>query len=253
MEKRIKISILTTTVRPRGLQLVSKAISDQDFEDFEWIISASEKYIDEIREVLGNVDYKLIVLPPKKEWQVWDLNYAYNRMIELSSGELLVSWQDYTYADKNLLSTLWSHYQEDPIALVSVCGNKYPDDDFDIPAWIDPRYSRDEYNWQDLEWNLLSVPRKIMCDIGGFDEIGMDKFFGLDGYSVNHRLADAKIVHFKLEKGTKTYSLFHGRDKDWDKKNGLGTGKAEPYEARVAELKLQGSWPYLDNNNRKLR
>jgi len=247
-----KISVLTPTIRPKGLKLVKQALAYQGFKEWEWIICAPKKYQVEMEAVLDGFPHKFITNPPLKDWQVWDLNYSYNRMIELANGELLVSWQDYTFADPDLLSTLWKHYLDDPKALVSVCGNKYPDDDFDIPAWIDPRYARDEYNWQDMEWNLLSVSKKIMYDIGGFDE-GMDKMFGLDGYSVNHRLVDAKIAHFKLEKNCRTYSLFHDRDKNWGSKNFLQNGKADKYDERVAYLKSIGSWPYLDKRNCKLR
>lgn len=247
-----KITVITPTIRSLGLKLVKQALAYQDFKSFEWIICSPKRMEKEIAEVLGDFPYTFIGNPPLKDWQVWDLNYSYNRMIEKSQGDLIVSWQDYTFGDADLLWKLWTHYLDDPKALVSVLGNKYPDDDFDIPAWIDPRYARNEYNWQDIEWNLCSCPRKILYDIGGFDE-QMDKQFGLDGYSVNHRLVDSKIANFKLEKESKTYSLFHGRDKDWDKNNFLHNGRAEAYEARVKELKDQGSWPVLDKRNRKLR
>ena len=64
---------------------------------------------------------------------------------------------------------------------------------------------------------------------------------------------DSKIANFKLERESQSYSLFHGRDKDWDKNNFLHNGKAEAYEARVKELKELKSWPYLVKRNRKLR
>lgn len=246
------ISVITPTIRPEGLKLVKQALAYQGYKDWEWVICSPQRLQSQIESVVGNFPHEFIGTPPLKKWQVWDLNYSYNRLIEKSKGELIVSWQDYTFADYDLLSTLWKHYLTDSKALVSVCGNKYPDDDFDIASWVDPRYGRQEYNWQDIEWNLTSCPKKLLYDIGGFDE-EMDRMFGLDGYSVNHRLVDAKIANFKLEKGCRTYSLFHGRVEDWDKKNALGTGKAEPYDARVKELKDQNSWPYLDKRNCKLR
>jgi len=247
-----KITVITPSVRPLGLKLVKQALAYQDFKDYEWIICSPKTMEKEVKEVLGDFPYTFIGNPPLKPWQVWDLNYSYNRMVEKSHGELLVSWQDYTFADARLLGTLWKHYQEDPKALVSVLGNKYPDDDFDIPAWIDPRYARNEYNWQDIEWNLCSCPKKLLYDVGGFYE-GMDKMFGLDGYSVNHRLVDSKLAHFKLEKECKTYSLFHGRVKDWDKKNFLQSGKAVEYDKIVQELKDNNSWPILAKRYLSLR
>ena len=249
----MKISVITPTIRAEGLKLVKQALAYQDFKDWEWIICSPKIMEDEIRQAVGDFPYEFIGNPPLQDWQAWDLNYSYNRMIEKASGELLVSWQDYTFADPDLLYVLWKHYLDDHKALVSVLGNKYPDDDFDIPAWIDPRYSRKDYNWQEIEWNLCSVPRKLMYDIGGFDEVNMDKRFGLDGYSVNHRLVDAKIANFLLERDSRTYSLFHGRDPEWDKKNFLCSGKAKDYDDLVAKLKSECSWPYLAKQYRKLR
>lgn len=247
-----KISIITPTIRANGLKLVKQALAYQDFKDWEWIICSPETMRKEVKEAIGDFPFTFIGNPPLKPWQVWDLNYSYNRLIEKSQGELLVSWQDYTFADPDLLSTLWRYYVDDPKSMVSVLGNKYPDDDFDIPAWIDPRYGRNDYNWQDLEWNMLSIPRKILYKIGGFNE-EMDSHFGLDGFNVNHRLVDAGIANFKLERNVKTYSLFHGRDSKWTAKNYISGGKAEDYDNMVIKLKADGSWPYLVNEHLKLR
>lgn len=247
----VKISVICPTIRSLGLKLLKQALNYQDFKDYELIICSPKTMDKEVKEVMGNFPYKFIGNPPLKDWQVWDLNYSYNRMIEQASGDLLVSWQDFTFSDPDLLSVLWKHYLDDPKALVSVLGNKYPDDEFDIPAWIDPRYENDKPSWMEIEWNLCSIPKKLLYDIGGFDE-QMDAFFGLDGFSVNQRLNNAKLANFKLEKEVKTYSLFHGRPDGWDKKNGMAL-EWKPYKDRVTELKNQDSWPILDKRNRKLR
>lgn len=247
-----KISVCTPTVRPLGLKLVKQALSYQELKDFEWIICSPRRMEKEIRAVLGDFPYTFIGNPHLKKWQVWDLNYSYNRMIEKAQGELIVSWQDYTFADSDLLWKLWTHYLSDDKALVSVLGNKYPDDNFDIPAWIDPRFSFKDCNWKDVEWNLCSCPRKLLYNIGGFYE-KMDSHFGMDGFSINHRLQDARMANFKLEKESQSYSLFHGRNKDWDKNNYLSGGRSEEYNKMVDKLKKENSWPILDKRNRKLR
>jgi len=247
-----KISILTPTVRAEGLHLVKQALAYQNFKDYEWIVCSPKRIEKEVRKALGDVEYTYIGAPPLKKWQVWDLNYSYNRMIERANGDLIVSWQDYTFADPDLLNVLWKYYLQDKNSVVSVLGNKYPDDNFDIPAWIDPRYARKEYNWQDIEWNLASIGRDLLRKVGGFAEI-LDSHYGLDGYNVNHRLVDSKLAHFKLEKECKTYSLFHGRVKDWDKKNFLQSGKAIEYDKIVQKLKDNNSWPYLAGKYLNLR
>lgn len=247
----MKCSILTPSVRPEGLKLVKQALAYQDFKDYEWIICSPDRFRKEIVDVLGDFPYTFIGNPPLKDWQVWDLNYSYNRMLEKSNGELIVSWQDYTFADSDLLAKLWKHYTDDDKSVVSVLGNKYPDDDFDIPSWIDPRYGLTQYNWQDIEWNMCGCPKKLLYDIGGWIE-EMDSHFGLDGYNINHRLVDAGIAHFKLEKDCRTYSLFHTRDTGWDKRNYLNGRDAPEYDKLVERLKKEGSWPILDKRNRKL-
>ena len=81
-------------------------------------------------------------------------------------------------------------------------------------------------------------------EIGGFDEEADFLYFGLDGYQVNHRLVETGhgfCVDHKLE----SFSLGHGRVPDWDKKNGMGSGKGEPYMKRMAELKSGNLWPVI--------
>lgn len=236
----IQISVITPSIRPRGLQLVKQALSYQDFKNFEWLVCTPQPMEAEVKEVLDDCVYRYIGNPPLKKGMLWDLNYSYNRLIEAAKGELIVSWQDYTFADPDVLSTLWRHYMTDNKRLVSVLGNKYPDEEFDVASWIDPRYETDTPSWMDVEWNLCSCPKKLLTDVGGFDEGADYLYFGMDGFGVNHRLSS--MAHFVLEKNTRSYSLFHGRNANWEKNNGLNG----PYAKRVKELKNSGKWPVLD-------
>lgn len=105
-----KIVVLTPTIRNEGLKIVQKALEEQDFEDFDWYIGSPEKPKDTWGNWV-NDDFK---------GGYWTLNRIYNKLIKESDGELIVSWQDYTYGDKNILSTLWERYQKDNKSLVSV-------------------------------------------------------------------------------------------------------------------------------------
>ncbi len=242
-----KITVCTPTIRANGLNIVKQALTYQDFKNFEWIVCSPQEMEKEVRKELKDCIFKFIGMPKLKEGQLWDLCSSYNRMIEQANGELIVSWQDYTFGDPDILSTLWKHYMTDNKRLVSVLGNKYPDDEFDIPAWIDPRYDTTVPSWMDVEWNLCSCPKKLLYDVGGFDEGSEYLFYGMDGFGVNHRLSKLG-ARFGLEKDCQTYSLFHGRIKDWDNKNGLNG----PYGERLKELKKLGKWPvldYLEDNN----
>lgn len=228
-----KICVLTPTIRLEGLKIVQKALEEQDFDDFDWYIGSPKE-----PKTWGTWiqdDFK---------GGVWSLNRIYNKLIMESNGELIVSWQDFTYGDKNILSTLWEHYQKDKKSLVSVLGNKYYDETFELASWIDPRFTNvltRETQFQDVEWNLCSCPRESLYEIGGFDSAMDMKFFGMDGFNVNQRLNDLGYRFF-VDGSVRSYSLMHGRVPDWDEKNGING----LYQQHVESRKKEGKWPILD-------
>jgi len=229
-----KIVVLTPSVRLEGLKIVQKALEEQDFEDFDWYIGSPKE--------------------PKNTWGtwikddfkggVWSLNRIYNKLIKESDGELIVSWQDFTYSDPNILSRLWQRYQDNKKSLVSVVGNKYYDDSFFLESWFDPRITNiplRETTFHDVEWNLCSCPRKALEEVGGFDSEMDFKFFGMDGYNVNQRLADLDYQFF-VDSTVRTYSLMHGRVPNWEEKNGIHGA----YQKHIEERKQKGEWPKLE-------
>ncbi len=202
----IKISVITPTVRPEGLKLVEKALQRQTFTDFEWIIE----------ERHGK---------PQKGL-VWTLNRDYNRAIKRAKGELIVSWQDYTFAKPDALEKYWYHYATEPQCIVSGVGNKYLDDTWTVVTWQDPRERNDISSFypcffNDIEGNFAAVPQRAFDAVGGFDE-SLDRYFGMDFFSVMDRLNLLGGWDFKLDQTNKSYSLEHKRPKDWDEKNALG-------------------------------
>ena len=199
----MKISVITNTIRPEGVALVEKALKRQTFRDFEHIIQGREK--------------------PLESWMVWSFNRDMNEAICKSTGDLIVSWQDYTFADPDALEKFWQHYEDDHKTIVSAVGNKYSDDRFLIETWRDPRMRSDqgtyyEVTYPDVEWNLCSVPREVLYKIGGFEE-KMDAKFGMDGYSVNERIENIGGYKFMLDQTIKSYSLEHGRSEKWEQNN----------------------------------
>jgi len=196
----MKISVITPTVRVEGLRVVAKALREQTFQDFEWLIS-SPNTIPILEEVFGGVaDYtdkfpmRVVVEPtktgfvnevfiykdpPKPIGAFWTLNRAYNQMIKQAKGDLIVSWQDFTYATPEALAKFWYYFTHDyGHALISGTGHKYDDDTWKEVVWEDPRRRMDQGTfytcvWTDVEWNFCSCPKKALYAIGGFDE-GMD-------------------------------------------------------------------------------
>ena len=149
------ISIISPSVRAGGLEVVSKALKQQSFRNFEWLIGSPFN-------------------PKKKEarWVkddfkggFWSLNRIYNKMIKQAQGKLLISWQDYTFAKPDCLEMFWSHYKNNPKVLVSAVGNKYTDKTWTCQTWKDPRERDDlgsfyEVFPSDVEWNLCSCEKK---------------------------------------------------------------------------------------------
>lgn len=233
------ISVITPTIREGSLGIVERALSRQTYRDFEWLIGAPfNPGIDSARWV-----------EDRFTGGYWTLNRIYNELIRQARGDLLVSWQDNTYADPSALEKFAFHYEQEQETLVTGVGNKYSDDSFVAKVWQDPRERGDMGTYypcvfDDIEWNFCSVPKVAVYAVGGFDE-GMDFLgYGMDGYSVNDRLNTLGGWDFKIDQTNKSYSLVHGRvggSEKWDKYNLVNGG----YQKHRAELISEGVWPVL--------
>lgn len=240
----MEVSVITPTIRPDGLELVEKALKRQTLNDFEWVVIAPQ----EIKiNGFGLID-TLLSDPPKKDGLKWTLNRAYNKAISQAEGELIISWQDYTYAGPDVVERFLTHFKQEPNTIVTGVGDKYTQV---LPypmlrTWRDPR-KNNEYgtyyscNFNDIEGNFCSVPKRAFYDIGGFDE-KLDEYFGMDFYGVLNRLSDLGGYDFKIDQTIESYSLEHDRPDGWSEYNAL----SGPYEDRKTKLKLNDNWPVLD-------
>ena len=206
------VSIITPSIRKEGLEIVRKALVNQTFENYEWIIGSPFDPI--ICSNWVRDDF---------EGGFWSLNRIYNKMIKKAKGELIISWQDYTYAKPDALSRFWNCYLQEPNTLVGGVGNKYKDDTWSAKTWQDPRQRMDQgsyyecYPW-DVEANFCSIPKKAIYDVGGFDEKMDFEGFGFDARGVFERI-DMLDYKFKLDQANESFSLEHDRPKGWDKHN----------------------------------
>ncbi len=217
---------MTPTVRREGIPLVYRALKNQEFTDFEWIIVSP-------KGLLNRDDYKdlpsvVLVDEPRVGAAYWALNRAYNAAIRKAKGDLIISWQDYTFAKYDCLGRFWSHFQDEPNILVTAIGNKYESVYPEVGAmvWSDPRERKDQgtyylCNFDDIEWNLCSCPKDAILSVGGFDE-ELDRLgFGMDGFSVNERLSMLGEYDFKIDQTIKSYSVPHDRLDNWEKHNNI--------------------------------
>lgn len=226
---KVRISIITPTIRARGLALVAKALSKQTFRDFEWIIVTplkGEEFDWEIEEgqKFDIPNMTLVAVPQKEKGTVWSLNRDYNIATRLAKGNLIISWQDYTFAKPDTLANFWEHFIHESNCLVSAVGNKYENENWDIMTWKDPRIKDQEslrvVGFDQIEANLCSIPRCLIEKVGGWDE-KLDNFFGMDCYGLFNRMAIEGTANFKIDESIKSYSLPHGRYKDWEEKNAI--------------------------------
>ena len=235
IEKLMKISVISPSVRPEGLNLVKKALSQQTFHDFEWIVGTKKNpHISGSTWVEDNFS-----------GGYWSLYRIYNKMLKKARGDLIISLQDFTYMKPDALQCFWGHYMNNPKSIIGAVGNKYTDDNWTVQTWQDPRERLDQGTFyqcfpNDVEINLASFPKQAFYDVGGFDEF-LDAYSSFCGLDVLLRLEELKTYSFWLDQTIKSYSLEHGRLPEWD--NHLPFG--EPYQKRVAELKLKGQWPKL--------
>lgn len=242
----LRISVITPTIRPEGLQLVRRALSQQTFRNCEWLIGSPFE-----PKEMDNPPCPTVWVKDDFKGGLWSLNRIYNRLVSRANGQLLVSWQDFTWGRPDTLERFWYCYELEPKTLVSGVGNKYEDETWVVKTWQDPRERDDQgsfypCDFADIEWNFCAVPKEALYAIGGFDEGADFEYLGMDGYGVNERLWDLGGWDFKLNQRIKSFSLGHGRVKDWEKLNGIH-GK---YIERRERLKTLGQWPkmaYLDN------
>lgn len=241
-----RVSVITPSVRPESLEIVRRALNNQEFKDFEWLIGSSfDPEIAEARWIKDDFSGGF-----------WSLNRIYNRLIKNSHGDIIVTWQDWIYADQDALKKFVEVINKTNYkSLIASSGhqyarlNKYGKPELKI--WEDPRRNLSVGSFyeifpQDFEWNFGAIPKKALIDVGGFCEDLDFSGYGMDGYQVNERL-DLIGYKFHINHDIESFTLRHNRDsyggeEKWNKDNNLHNGG---YEKVKNELKLSGNWPVI--------
>lgn len=169
----MKISVITVSIRPKGLEITQKSLAEQTFKDFEWLQEVS--------------------IPEKGH----DLNAAYNRALRRARGELVVSLQDYIKPNPQLLEKFWGAYEKDKRTFFTAPVGKTANEDFSGPFKWDWRAFEDaKVSWQHWEIDSGAAPLSALKEIGGFDEI-LDGHWSTDNVNVGYRayLAGYKFAH----------------------------------------------------------
>lgn len=205
----MKISVVSPSNRPDGLEIVSKCLMKQTFSnnDFEWIICGPIH--------LGISHH--IPEPKKNKGDIYNLNKAWNKLFNAAKGELIVSIVDNTEFDKDTLAKLWQHYIDNPTIGISGWGKQYHNGRV---SWVDPR-KKDAKFYEiapfDMEFRLCSLPKRGIQAAGGIDE-EYDKVAALSEKDLSMRMA-ALGYRFFID-NTIMYKFYKHEDHgpEWDKK-----------------------------------
>lgn len=238
----MKVSIITPSIRPEGLEIVHKSIKRQTFpeDEMEWLVGSSFK------PKFGTW------VEDDFEGGFWTLNRVYNKLFKQAKGELIVSWQDNIWIPEDGIEKFWAGYEHtEGKALITGVGDQYQElNQFGKPhikVWADPRKRSDlgsfyEVNFNDIEYNWGALPRDLVYLVGGADEELDHLGLGAEIFSIGDRLNDLGYKFF-IDQTNESYSLKHGRRDDWDEKNTFFNGK---YIERKRQLIADGVWPHLD-------
>lgn len=154
----MKISVLTPSIRPLGLDVVRTGLLTQSLKDFEWLVEVGLK--------------------------AHDLNAAYNRMLRRAQGELVVSLQDYILIQPDYLQRFWEAHQEHPKIFFTAPVGKVKNFN-DEPTW-DWRKHTSACKWNEWEIDSGTAPLAALKEIGGFDEV-LDGTWSGDNVNVGCR------------------------------------------------------------------
>lgn len=159
----MKISVITVSIRPKGLEITQKCLAGQTFADFEWI--------------------QEIGIPERGH----DLNAAYNRALRRATGELAVSLQDYIKVTPLYLDKFWKAYKDNPGTFFTAPVGKVSSEDYSGDVRWDWRAYRDaRADWRTWEIDSGAAPLAALREIGGFDE-EMDGRWSCDNLNVGCR------------------------------------------------------------------
>lgn len=244
---RPRISVLTVTNRPGGIDVTWASLKKQSFQDFEWIL-ADELYESRHKEVKEYVnDPRLVHIPtPRVPTDLWNLNKSYNAALRAAKGDLVVSLQDHIWIRGDGLEKFWSLYTSlGPRVFLTGTGHKargprptdlqgkitiYGEPYTEKPQIITERDSRiegesilEESNPSWWETNWAAAPLLAFYELGGYPEEHDSSFYGCDNLSIAYP-AFLNGYKFWIDKTNECVGIDHGeiwpRPEGWEDGHG---------------------------------
>lgn len=179
----MKISVVSPTLRPKGLEVMQECLSKQTLKDFEWLVEVG--------------------IPERGH----DLNSAFNRMLKRAKGDLVVFYQDYIKIPDNGLESFYNAYLEAKDTFFTAPVGKTLD--WKDVSW-DWRVNKDvKMDWPRWEIDWGAAPLEALKKIGGFDE-ELDQFWSCDNVNVGCR---ADLAGFKFKNLVDNKAVAYDHDK----------------------------------------
>src|SRR3990167_1915871 len=151
------ISVIETTARFGGLDILFSSMLAQEFDgDFEIIVS-DEFYQERNPYWLGELfrhstyrNLNFIHLPPKRPCRIYDDSLGVNTALAAASGELVVILADYSWAPANYLQAHWDFHKANPGWSMSCYLDRYP-----LPPMKGEPYSIERDWWSVFQGDFL--------------------------------------------------------------------------------------------------
>lgn len=244
----VKISVVSPTIREPGLNIVKRALENQTFDDFEWLVGSP--FV--LKKNYTKLPFKWI--EDDFEFGHWTLNRMYNKLFKNCEGELIVTLQDWIWVEPDGLQKFWDNYEKTK-GIISGVGDQYEKEGKygkpEIKIWSDPRKT-DKYGSfyecmpNDVEWNWAAIPKAAIYAVGGMDEQLDFEGFGGDQLQIGERM-DALGWRSFLDQTNESFTIRHDRkdyggQQEWDDNHVLFNGK---YLKRRQFLIESGQWPVL--------
>lgn len=232
-----RVTVLTCTARPGGIDIAWAGLKNQSFTDFEWLVvdELNDVRRGKIEEFCNDSRVKVHRSPRRRAGVFWNLSRCLNYGVQKAEGELIVFLQDYIFIPTHGLERFVKQYDElkqQGDSIIAGVGHKYIVDSLTVkninaPISIfnepfdyykhhltihsrDPRMkNRGLHLCNPLEWeaNWAVFPRKAAFDVGGFDE-DFDAGWGYDNVNFAERCFEAGYFSW-LDENNESFSVSH--------------------------------------------
>ena len=163
------VSVLTPSIRPKGLEITQQCLKNQTYQDFQWIVEIG----------LGNKH---------------DFNQAMNRMIKRANGKIIIILQDYIKVEPDFIEKCVKACDKETMFTCPV-GKTDKEDYSGTPKWDWRNNHNAQMDWRMWEIDAGFCHRDILLAVGGFDE-RLDQWWSMDNVSVGKR---ADIMGYKFK------------------------------------------------------